>query len=100
MNVTTFLMLLSCCALSTSLLTEVEKKFTQCKKASLLAMITGIVIGLIVSGVYVILSQCPMTLNNCVYFILLIIGSGCGAMVGYDTIGAAVKQYIQIIKGE
>ena len=99
MTVAVFLILLTICAVATSLLTEGIKKFLGEMKISyasnILVLIVALVIGCGATAIYYVNYQVPFNALNSVYLALMGIANWLGAMVGYDK----VKQAIGQIKG-
>lgn len=96
MTVTVFLILLTVCAVVTSLLTEGIKKFLDSMKISyasnILVLIVALVIGCGATAIYYINYQVPFNALNSVYLALMGIANWLGAMLGYDKVRQAIEQ--------
>ncbi len=97
MNGVTFLVLLAVCSVVTSLTTEAEKKFFEDFPKNVLALLTGIVVGVVVVMVYFFIRELTYTTTDVVYMILLAVSSGFGAMLGYDKVIQTIKQIKEMI---
>ncbi|MCM1561507.1 MAG: hypothetical protein NC123_18525 [Butyrivibrio sp.] len=100
MTVTVFLVLLTICALATSLLTEGIKKFLDESKVSyasnVLVLIVAMVVGCGATALYYVNYSVPFNALNSVYLALLGIANWLGSMLGYDKVKQAVEQIKRI----
>lgn len=93
-----FLVLLSICSVVTSLTTQFVKKFLQDIASNIIVLVTGIIVALAVAAVYAVFKDLPVTTSNIIYCILLCIGSGFGAILGYKTIKDTANQIHEMTK--
>lgn len=99
MNVTTFLILLSCFSVISSLATEGIKSITLDKtnlSYNIIALFSALIAGGAGTAVYYQLNAVPFTVNNIIYLLLMGLASGLVSMVGFDK----VKQTIEEIAGK
>lgn len=97
MSATLFLLLLSGYSVLTGLVVEAAKKLIgkeTIKSLNLLTFIIALVIGLAGTFVYYVLNSIAIDVNNVIYAVLLSLGSGLCAMVGYDKVREAIQQFI------
>ncbi len=96
MTTTAFLILLSGCAVMTSMLTEGIKKFLDELKityaSNILVLFVALVVGCGATALYYVNYQVPFNALNSVYLALLGIANWLGAMVGYDKVRQAIEQ--------
>ncbi len=96
MTTTAFLILLSGCAVVTSILTEGIKKFLDELKityaSNILVLFVALVVGCGATALYYVNYQVPFNALNSVYLALLGIANWLGAMVGYDKVRQAIEQ--------
>lgn len=92
MTVATFLSLLFCFSIVSSLVTEAAKKFKTNFSSTLLALIIALVIGCGGTVVYYILSNISMGVTEVTFAILLGLTSGLCSCVGYDKVKDCIKE--------
>lgn len=96
MTTTAFLILLTACAVITSLLTEAAKKFLDSIKvryaSNIVVLIIAIIVGWGATAVYYVNAQVPFNALNSVYLALMGIANWVGAMVGYDRVRQTIAQ--------
>lgn len=96
MTTTAFLILLTACAVITSLLTEAAKKFLDSIKvryaSNIVVLIIAIIVGWGATAVYYVNAQVPFTALNSVYLALMGVANWVGAMVGYDRVRQTIAQ--------
>lgn len=96
MTVTVFLVLLTACAVVTSLLTEGVKKFLEGLgvgyAANILVLIIALIVGCGATALYYVNYQVPFNALNSVYLALMGVANWLGAMLGYDKVKQAIAQ--------
>lgn len=96
MTTTAFLILLTACAVITSLLTEAAKKFLDSIKvryaSNIVVLIIAIIVGWGATAVYYVNAQVPFNALNSVYLALMGVANWVGAMVGYDRVRQTIAQ--------
>ena len=96
MTVTVFLILLTACAVVTSLLTEGVKKFLEglgiSYAANILVLIIALIVGCGATAIYYVNYQVPFNALNSVYLALMGVANWLGAMLGYDKVKQAITQ--------
>lgn len=99
MTITAFLIILTGCAVITSLLTEAAKKLMDDiginYAANILVLIVAVIVGCGATALYYVNYQIPFNALNSVYLALMGVANWLGSMLGYDK----VKQAIGQIKG-
>ena len=97
MSVSLFLMLLTMFSAITGICTEGVKNLLNDRKiefsSNALAFIIACIVGIGGTAIYYILCNIPFAVNNVVCMILMGIASAMGAMVGYDKVVQAIKQF-------
>lgn len=96
MDLDAFLALLLVCSAITSMITEHFK--SDKRSPNVVATITGLLVGVLVGFGFVVLRQLVVTDHIVVTIIMLGIGSGLGAMIGYDKVTQAITQICTIAK--
>lgn len=92
-----FLLLFSAYAVIAGLVTEFIKKLTKNKETisyNIVAVIAAVVVGVIGTIIYYVLSSTAIGLSEIIYAVLLGFASGIGSMVGYDKVKQAIDQLI------
>ena len=95
MTATTFLMLLSSFSIISSLTTEGIKKIVDDKanmSYNILALTIALIVGCFGCGVYFILNDITISLENIIYMILMGFASCLTATVGYDKVKQTILQ--------
>lgn len=95
MTATTFLMLLSSFSIISSLTTEGIKKIINDKanmSYNIIALVVSLVVGCFGCGIYFILNDIAITLDNIIYMILMGFASSLTATVGYDKVKQTILQ--------
>lgn len=96
MTVAVFLIILTVCAVITSLLTEGVKKFLDGMEvsyaANILVLIIAVIVGCGATALYYVNYQVPFNALNSVYLALMGVANWIGAMVGYDKVKQAIAQ--------
>lgn len=96
MTVTAFLIILTACAATTSLLTEGLKKFLDEMKAeyasNILVLIVAVVVGCGATALYYVNSEIHFTVLNSVYLALMGVANWLGATLGYDKVRQTIAQ--------
>ena len=96
MTIFAFTFLLIAFSSITSLVVEAIKKIMDEKenlKYNLLVLIVAIVVGVVGTIVYFILSGIPITMENILFAVAMGFFSAIGAMVGYDRVKQAIEQF-------
>lgn len=96
MTITLFLVLLTACAVATSLLTEGVKKLLDglgvSYAANILVLIIALLVGCGATAIYYVNYGVPFNALNSVYLALMGIANWLGAMLGYDKVKQAIAQ--------
>lgn len=96
MTVTVFLVILSICAVVTSLLTEGIKKFLDEQKVTyapnVLVLVIAMLIGCGATALYYVNYDIPFNALNSVYLALMGIANWLGATLGYDKVRQTIAQ--------
>jgi uncharacterized protein YacL len=96
-TVSTFIILLTAMSTLTGFAVEGAKKIldeqNQTYSTNLLACIVGVIVGILGSGAYYILTEIPFTAQNIVCMVLIGVMAALGSMVGYDKIIQLVEQF-------
>lgn len=95
MNITMFLILLSCFSVISSLVTEGIKTIALDKvnlPYNIVTLITALITGGMGTALYYQLNAIPFTVNNIIYMLLMGLASGLASMVGFDKVKQAIEQ--------
>lgn len=84
--------MLTVCAVMTSLITEAIKKTVKTTKPNLVALIVSVITGVGIPIGYLILSSLPITPQDIVYIIALVVLTWLCATLGYDKVVQAIRQ--------
>lgn len=95
MTVTLFLELLFICSLVTGLLTEAGKKLLTDFPNNIMALVTGLAVGISATAVVYQFNGIPYTVNNIICMLLMGLSGATGSMLGYDKIVQSVKQIVK-----
>lgn len=99
MTMTAFLIILSACAVITSLMTEALKILLDESSinyaVNILVLIVALIVGCSATALYYVNYQVPFNALNSVYLALMGVANWLGSMLGYDK----VRQSIYQIKG-
>lgn len=99
MTVTAFLILLTACAVATSLLTEAVKRFLDGLKikyaTNIVVLIVALIVGCGATALYYAQNGVPFSALNIVYLVLMGVANWLGAMLGYDKVKQAMLQIIE-----
>jgi flagellar biosynthesis protein FliQ len=97
MSLTLFLTLLVAFATVTSLVTQAVKMVLDGSKvvysSNIVALITGLVVGIIGTAIVYQLMGISFTVNNIICIFLMGVADSLGAMIGYDKVIQAIKQF-------
>lgn len=100
MTLEAFVILLSCCAVVASLITEAVKEFFNMKDvqyaSNIVVFVVAMVVGCAGAMLYYFIFLVPVTPMNCIMAVFLGLANWVGAMVGYDKVKQAIKQMEQI----
>lgn len=94
MTIQISMFLLTVCAVLTSLITEAIKKSFTIKSSNIVALITSIFVGSLVPIGYLIGNKLPITLQDVVYIVAMVVLTWLCATLGYDKIIQAINQLI------
>lgn len=92
MTATLFLKLLFICSLVTGLLTEAGKKLLENFPNNMMALITGLAVGIATTAIVYQFYNIAYTANNIISMFLMGLSSATGSMLGYDKIVQCIKQ--------
>lgn len=95
MNITMFLILLSCFSIISSLVTEGIKTIALDRANlpyNIVTLITALITGGMGTAFYYQLNAIPFTANNIIYMLLMGLASGLASMVGFDKVKQAIEQ--------
>lgn len=96
MTVTEFLIILTICAIITSIFVEGIKNFLDGIKvkyaSNIIVLFVAIIVGCGATALYYVNYQVPFNALNSVYLALMGIANWLGAMVGYDKVKQAILQ--------
>lgn len=92
MTIVLFLEILAACSIVTALLTQAEKKLVQDFSTNILALATGMVVGVSVTAIVYQLVGIVFCTNNVICMFLMGVASALGAMLGYDKVTQAITQ--------
>ena len=84
--------LLTICAVATSLITEAVKKTITDKEPTVTAAIVSLVTGAGVPAAYLILNHLPVTAQDVVYIVAMIVLTWLCATLGYDKVMQVIAQ--------
>ena len=98
MSVDTFLGLLFIFSVLGSMVTQVAKKAFQKVSSTLIAIVIGLIIGIIGTFVFYILNGMPIGLTEIVFAILLSLASGLSSTVEYDALKKVIEEAAKIGK--
>lgn len=102
MTLEAFIILLTVCAVITSLLTEAVKTFLDMTKvqyaANIVVLVVAMVVGCAGAMLYYWIFIIPINGLNCIMAVFLGLANWVGAMLGYDKVMQAIEQ-IKKIKG-
>ena len=86
------LILLTVCAVMTSLITQAIKKILTDKTPTITAAIVSVVVGIAVPVGYMLLKALPFTVADIVYIVSLVVLTWLCSTLGYDTVITALAQ--------
>lgn len=92
MTVQIAMFLLAICAAMTSLITEAVKKTIKTDKPTIVAAIVSVVTGVGVPVGYLILSHLPITAQDIVYIVAMVVLTWLCATLGYDKVMQVIAQ--------
>lgn len=92
MTATLFLKLLFICSLVTGLLTEMGKKLLENFPNNIMALITGLAVGIATTAVVYQFYNITYTTNNIICMFLMGLSGAAGSMLGYDKIVQCIRQ--------
>lgn len=102
MTLEAFIILLTVCAVITSLLTEAVKTFLEMMNikfaANIIVLVMAMVVGCAGAMMYYWIFLIPINGMNCIMAVFLGLANWVGAMLGYDKVMQAIEQ-IKAIKG-
>lgn len=105
MNVNIFVILITICAILSSLFTEGVKKFldgiNKKYSSNIVAVIVAIIVSVFVAYMSYSYYNIPFNSINICAIIALSLFTACGSMIGYDKVKQAIEQIVNLkIKGE
>lgn len=84
--------LLTICAVLTSLITQAVKKMVTVKQPTVVAAIISVIVGIAVPVGYLVIYSIPFTPQDIVYIISLVVFTWLSSTLGYDTVIKALAQ--------
>lgn len=84
--------LLTVCAVMTSLITQAVKKMLTDKAPTITAAVVSVIVGILVPVGYLILNKLPFTVQDAVYIVSMVVLTWLCSTLGYDTVITALSQ--------